>query len=291
MKETNNIQIKMSLKCRILSNERVSGDNGDSGDSGDIYRLAFESNELAGTAAPGQFVMIKCGGGAYLRRPFSFCDICEATGAAVIMYRLAGAGTQSLSKLAPGDELDVLGPLGKGFESLSCKAAIVGGGIGIFPLLLLARRLHEMGNAPDVYAGYHDSGSVVLESEFQSLSSGYTLVSDDGSTGVKGYVTDAFAEALANGAKYDAVYACGPVPMLSALKTICDRNSIRAQFSLEQRMGCGIGACLVCACAVKYDNAGHTGGAALPGVVKYARVCSDGPVFSSDKLVFQDAEV
>ncbi|MCL2058404.1 MAG: dihydroorotate dehydrogenase electron transfer subunit [Oscillospiraceae bacterium] len=283
--------------CRLITNERLNGA---------VFKLVVESDALA-AAEPGQFAMLKCGGGAYLRRPFSFCDICDETGSATFLYRLTGVGTRALSQAVAGDCIDLMGPLGKGFDIVSGRSAIVGGGIGVFPLLLLARRMYEGGTAPDIFAGFQNSGAVVLERELGSYSRKFALVTDDGSVGAKGFVTDAFLQALSGGA-YDNVYACGPVPMLKALQGICEERGMRAQFSLEQRMGCGIGACRVCACAVKADGADaaaqntaphpgdadaaaqnaapHPGGAAPNAPFTYARVCSDGPVFASDRLIF-----
>ena len=228
------------------------------------------------SAAPGQFAMLLCGGGAYLRRPFSFCDADRAAGTSTFMYRLSGEGTLALSRKKPGDALDIMGPLGNGFKVLQSRAAVVGGGIGVFPMLLLLRRLKEAGAETDVFAGYSNKDSVVLQREMSAMSNNFYLTSDDGSVGSKGFITEMLSEALDNGAKYDVLYACGPEPMLKALKHIRGDNGIDAQFSLEQRMGCGIGACLVCACAIEPENGPE-------GAISYARVCKDGPVFDAGK--------
>ena len=271
--------IKAAQECRIISNERVNGA---------IYKLTFEfGKQPAATVAPGQFVMLKCGGGAYLRRPFSICDIPDEAGAATIMYRLTGAGTQAVSLLRAGGTLDIIGPLGKGFDVLPDKAAVVGGGIGLFPLILLARRLCEGDGAPDIFVGFRNNGSVVLEHELACFSKSLTIVSDDGSVGVKGFVTEAFEKALVRGEKYSVVYACGPVPMLVVLKGICEKFGVYAQFSVEERMGCGIGACLVCACAVKLSGGAGGGSDTDAGseTYTYVRACRDGPVFSAEDLM------
>ena len=220
------------------------------------------------------------------------------------MYRLSGVGTRELSRRKPGEELDILGPLGNGFDLTSAvadaaapaKAAVVGGGIGVFPMLLLSRRLYEAGMPPDIFIGFRDSKSSALTRELGGFSDNINIMSDDGSIGGKGPVTDAFVSAVGAGAVYGRVYACGPVPMLRALRNICETAGVTAQFSMEQRMGCGIGACLVCACAVNADtpatggkNAPETGGKNAPdsGIFTYARVCRDGPVFSSDEIIFE----
>jgi len=268
--DMNATQMKTALKCVILTNERVKGV---------INRLTVKSERLA-EAEPGQFAMIKCGAGAYLRRPFSICDIDAGTSAVTFLYRITGAGTNLLSFRKAGETLDVVGPLGRGYDITPGAIAVVGGGIGVFPLLLLSKRLNGIGVKPDVFVGYREAESVVLDDELKSAARDFILVSDDGSAGGKGFVTDAFAKAAGYAGKYDMVYACGPVPMLKELRDICGARGIKAQFSLEQRMGCGIGACLSCVCALKSDkdNYGYS----------YARVCKDGPVFAADSVAFEN---
>ena len=167
----------------------------------------------------------------------------------------------------------------------------------MFPLLLLAKKLRSRGICPDIFTGYLNKSSVVLEEELRSYARNFYLSSDDGSIGTKGYVTISFTNAINAGAVYDSVYACGPEPMLRALQNICDTRGMTAQFSVEQRMGCGIGACLVCACAVKAGykiektdscavNTCSAKNADTAGQVEYARVCKDGPVFYSHDLYF-----
>jgi dihydroorotate dehydrogenase electron transfer subunit len=233
---------------------------------------------LAREAAPGRFVMIKCGGAAYLRRPLSFCDADEKAGTVTFLYRAGGAGTRELSLRKRGEYLDINGPLGAGYKVSGGKSAIVGGGIGAAPLLLLAKRLCEQAGAPDVFLGFQNAESVLLKREFSVLCDNFILMSDDGSAGEKGLVTDAFLCALEAGAAYGNIYACGPVQMYKALKRICGARGLSAQASFEQRMGCGIGACLVCACAVS----------AAPGPFMYKRVCADGPVFQLETVIFDD---
>ena len=266
--------------------------------AGAVFMLEIESREIA-AAAPGQFVMIKCGAGprydkgrtAFLRRPISVGDANAATGVVRFYYRVAGAGTYWMSYLQRGDMLDIMGPLGNGFRLSRGRVAIVGGGVGVFPLLFLAKRFNEVNVVPDIYTGFQNAGAVLLHKEFRQLANEYTLATDDGSAGQKGFITDIFDGACDTGAryddgvkydggvKYDAVYACGPQLMIDALHKICTLRGIKAQYSLEQRMGCGIGACLTCACAVKAPD-GNTG--VVPAFA-YARACKDGPVFSSSE--------
>ena len=298
-------QKKAAQYCEILSNTRVNGA---------IYRIDLRSRELAENAGPGQFAMVKCdgsgvgggnggggSGGAYLRRPFCFCDACPEDGVAAFMYEVKGVGTTALARLGAGETLDVLGPLGNGFDVLPGKSAIIGGGIGAFPLLLLAKRLCGVdGGPPDIFLGFRDAGAATLVDELRRLSSRLYVVSDDGSIGEKGLVTGAFRAALDAGGHYERIYACGPQPMYRALKPICEAGGVPAQVSLEQRMGCGIGACLVCACRLAVGRGNDTGAlgafngaahGALNGAAhdahdahdahytRYARVCKDGPVF------------
>ena len=267
-------QDKKVLLCEIISNECIADG---------IFKLAVRSAELA-AAHPGQFAMLKCGGATFLRRPLSLCTTCMKTGTAVFIYRLAGAGTLELSMKKAGEKLDVIGPLGNGFEITLGRAAVVGGGIGVIPLLLLVKRLREYGCETDVFAGFQNAGSVILENEFRQCSDNLFITSDDGSAGEKGFVTDLFSAAAKSRPRYDTVYACGPAPMLRKLHTICAESGVNSQFSLEERMGCGIGACLVCACAVKTGRITDVADGAE--TFSYARVCRDGPVFSLADLIY-----
>ena len=241
------VNLKAALRCGVIINDHI-GQN--------IYKLVVRSRELARGAAPGRFAMVKCGGGAYLRRPFGFCDADEAAGTATFMYRAGGAGTSQLAQRARGDVLDIVGPLGRGFDIFDGKHAIVCGGTGVFPMLLLAKRLRAQTAAkPDIFAGYRGRESMWLARELAEQADRFTPSTDDGSAGAAGTVADAFRDALDAGAAYDGVYACGPQAMLGALQQICGARGLNAQASLEQRMGCGVGACLACACAVAAGGA------------------------------------
>ena len=287
--------MKRTEQCRIIINTEIAAG---------VYRLELESPEMARAAAPGQFAMLACGGEAYLRRPFSYCDADAAHGVSVFIYRIAGAGTRALSGRAAGEALNTLGPLGNGFEAPaggcgdgasganvgadigSCdgKAVLIGGGIGVFPLLFLAKRLRGAGRPADVFAGYRDRASVVLADELAACADTFRMTSDDGSAGAKGLVTGALRAAVEGGKKYGRAYACGPAPMLKELAKICAEHGLPARASLEQRMGCGVGACLTCACAVKTGAGGAAESAG--GGAAYARVCKDGPVFNLQDVVF-----
>jgi dihydroorotate dehydrogenase electron transfer subunit len=260
--------------------------------TGSVYRLTLSAGEIAAEAKPGQFVYVRCAGlDAYMRRPFGIAAVNAADGALILYYEVKGYGTALLARYSAGSRLDVMGPLGNGFDvgildggsergaraSAATarggkegaatagggieRVAIVGGGAGVFPLLFLAKTLNGMrGVSADAYLGFADGGSVVLADEFGSLASRTVIATDDGSAGVRGFVTEPFRDSLSN-CRYDMAYACGPEPMLRTVQRICAEFSLPAQISVEQRMGCGIGACLGCACKVKAGGRGNISGA------------------------------
>ncbi|WP_261132724.1 dihydroorotate dehydrogenase electron transfer subunit [Bacillus sp. Marseille-Q3570] len=234
-----------------------------------IYELTFEGEMVAEMVEPGQFLHIRVGEQfmPLLRRPISICDVDLDRKHCTILYRAEGEGTQLLTKKRQGDQLDVLGPLGNGFPLDTVQegetALLIGGGIGVPPLYYLSKNLvarnvrviHVLGFASNKDAFYVD--------EFEQL--GKTAVTTiDGTLGYQGFVTDYIKQAQPS---YDVLYSCGPTPMLKAVEE--QMNPQRAYFSLEERMGCGIGACFACVCNVKDDPTGHA----------YRKVCSDGPVF------------
>jgi dihydroorotate dehydrogenase electron transfer subunit len=228
---------------------------------------------IAKEAAPGQFLHIACGDGHLLRRPISICDVSEET--VRFVFEVRGEGTEWLSKQKEGTTLDILGPLGRGFSLLNTgKTLFIGGGIGVFPLFLAARRVR--GEAHGVL-GFQTKAQVVMEEEFSPIFSNLVITTDDGSYGQSGLVT-APAEQLLKEGGYDMVYACGPTPMLKGVVKLAQKYKVPCQVSLEERMGCGIGACLVCACKTRGEGGeGH-----------YSHVCKDGPVFSAEEVVFDD---
>lgn len=217
-------------------------------------RVAFETE-----AAPGQFCHIACGDGLLLRRPISLCGV--DTGVARLIYAVRGEGTRWLSRRRPGDRLDMLGPLGHGFTLDDQPTLLVGGGIGVPPLAFCAERL----NAPShAILGFRDAGVVCLTDAFPS----FDLLTDDGSAGKKGYPHELLREHLRDDS-WKRVLACGPLPMLKAVAAVCAEANVPCQVSMEERMACGLGACVVCSCAV--------GGT-------YKRVCKDGPVFDASEV-------
>lgn len=242
-----------------------------------IYKMTLESEYIAEAARPGQFVNIRCcgDGSTLLRRPVSICGVDRDNNDYVIVFQVKGTGTGLLAAKRPGDALDVMGPLGKSFDISPRygRIAVVGGGIGIFPLLFVLRE----GKAAvrHSYLGFRSSSLVVMRDEFSRASDRCEICTDDGSEGYRGLVTELLERDIAR-SPFDIIYACGPTPMLKKVSEIAEKYGIPCQVSLEQRMGCGFGACLVCACkTVKGED------------WEYKHVCKDGPVFWSRDVIFE----
>ena len=230
--------------------------------------------EAAQSAKPGQFIsMYTIDGTKLLPRPISICEIDQEQGQLRVGYRVTGAntGTEQFSKLKAGDTLPVVGPLGNGFpleRAAGKKAFLMGGGIGVPPILELAKQLDC---EKQIIVGYRDAHTFLRE-QFEENGSLY-ISTEDGSVGTKGNVMHAIAE---NGLTADIIYACGPTPMLRAIKSYAEENHIECYLSLEERMACGIGACLACTCKSK-EKDHHTN-------VHNKRICKDGPVFLSTEV-------
>lgn len=236
----------------------------------DIYDMVLSFPKGAKEAKPGQFIAMYCEDGTkLLPRPISICGIDAEKGTLRVVYRIAGEGTRLFSEMKEGDSLEVLGPLGNGFTMKEEKAIIVGGGIGIPPMLELAKQLSC---EKTVVLGYRDE--LFLKDEFESYAD-VAVTTEDGSCGTKGTVIDAIKEAGVDG---KVIYACGPMPMLKALAEYAEAHDMEAQISLEERMACGIGACLGCICKTKKKDH-HTN-------VNNQRICKDGPVFDAKEVVF-----
>ena len=236
----------------------------------DIYDMVLSFPRGAKEAKPGQFIAMYCEDGTkLLPRPISICGIDAENGTLRVVYRIAGEGTRLFSEMKEGDSLEVLGPLGNGFTMKEEKAIIVGGGIGIPPMLELAKQLFC---EKTVVLGYRDE--LFLKEEFEACAD-VVVATEDGSCGTKGTVIDAINEANVDGA---VIYACGPMPMLKALAEYAEAHNMEAQISLEERMACGIGACLGCICKTKKKDH-HTN-------VNNQRICKDGPVFDAKEVVF-----
>ena len=238
-----------------------------------MYDFTIYCPEIVNQAKAGQFVNILVDGHT-LRRPISICGIDKEKGNLRIVFEVRGSGTEEMAKLNVGGMMDVMGPLGShGFDLLdkSKKAIAIGGGIGTPPMLEVCKHYGENAKA---ILGFRSADACILEKDFADTGAKVLLTTDDGTKVRKGFVTDVLLEELEKETP-DIIYACGPMPMLKALSKIADEKGIRCQVSLEERMGCGIGACLVCACKIKVGD-GET----------YKHVCKDGPVFESKEVRF-----
>lgn len=237
----------------------------------DICGMWIKEKEMAAKARAGQFVSLYCQDGSrLLPRPISICEIDRENGLLRFVYRIVGKGTEEFSRKGPGDRITAAGPLGNGFTLENKESLLIGGGIGIPPMLQLAKELSGKGISCRIVLGYRDS--LFLQEEFNPFGQVF-LSTEDGSAGTKGTVMDAI---LANGIRAEQIYACGPLAMLRGVKAYARENAIQAQISMEERMACGIGACLACVCSTK-DVDSHTH-------VKNTRVCKDGPVFDAFQI-------
>lgn len=237
-----------------------------------IYSMWIETS-AAKEAKPGQFIDVYVNDDSkLLPRPISICEVKDNS--LRIVYRVVGGGTKIMSTYQEGDEIQIIGPLGNGFDMRDGKAILVGGGIGIPPMVELAKNLSEKIGRENVISvmGYRDE--LFLVDELEQFST-VVIATEDGSTGTKGTVIDALNE---NGVDGDVLYACGPIPMLKALKDWANEKGIECQISLEERMACGIGACLACVCKTKEKDE-HSN-------VCNKRICKDGPVFDANEIDF-----
>lgn len=250
---------KVKIQAEIIRQDNIATD---------IYSMVLRAEPIAAQAVPGQFIdLYSADGSKLLPRPISLCEIDKAAGTLRIVYRIAGKGTAEFSRLCAGHTVSILGPLGNGFTKKDKKAILIGGGIGIPPMLQLAK---ELDCEKSIVLGFRDEE--FLSEEFVPYGNVYKS-SDNGAIGVKGTVMDAIREYQITG---DVIYACGPTPMLRAIREYALTNHIEAQLSLEERMACGVGACLACVCKSK-DVDDHS-------QVKNKRVCKDGPVFLAEEV-------
>lgn len=237
---------------------------------GALFGLVLEAEQISAMAQPGQFVHIACGDANLLRRPISICD--AENGLLKIVFAVKGDGTKWLSERRAGDELDVLGPIGHGFDLSRAgeRPVLIGGGIGVPPMLMTMKQARANGAQPSAILGFRNQSAVILEDEFKALGTTYTAT-DDGSYGIHGFVSSVLEQHVG---EFTSVLCCGPKGMLHALADIAEAHGLPCQVSMEERMGCGIGACLVCVCGLKDKN----------GETKYGHVCKDGPVFDSKEV-------
>ena len=228
----------------------------------DVWRMEL-TGEVCGIVRPGQFVNIALPD-FYLRRPISVCDYTDDR--LTLIYKAVGQGTEYMTSLMPGTELDLLSGLGNGFDTTADwqKPLLVGGGVGAPPLYKLAKELVAAGKKPHVLLGFASAEDVFLADEFAALGLPVTVATNDGSVGIKGFVTAALPDI-----DFDGIYACGPIPMLKAL---CGATDKPAQLSFEERMACGFGACMGCSRMTKNGA---------------KRICKDGPVMDREEIIWQ----
>ena len=238
---------------KITSNENIAPS---------VYKMVL-AGDTSDITAPGQFVNIKLEG-FYLRRPISICDY--DGGSLTLIYKTVGGGTEDLSRRKPGDELDLLISLGNGFDTRGSgeKPLIIGGGVGIPPLYALCKKLISEGKKPAVILGFNTRTEIFYENEFKALGCEVFITTADGSHGIKGFVTAAMDKT-----DYTYVYSCGPLPMFKAVNANAETSG---QFSFEERMGCGFGACMGCSLMTKNGA---------------KRVCKDGPVFEREEIEWE----
>lgn len=235
-----------------------------------VFSMWIQTADIAKESMAGQFISVYCKDGAkLLPRPISICEVDKEKNALRIVYRVVGGGTAEMSGYQAGDTIDILGPLGNGFMKRTKKAILIGGGIGIPPMVQLAKELKDTCEVA-IVAGYRDE--LFLTEELECNGTLY-IATEDGSSSTKGTVIDAIK---ANGITGDVIYSCGPTPMLRAIKEYGLENGIETQISLEEKMACGIGACLACVCKSK-DKDHHTN-------VNNKRICKDGPVFLAEEV-------
>ncbi len=250
-------------KFKILTNTALTRD---------VYRMT-----LAGDTdgiAPGQFVNIKLDG-LYLRRPISVCDCINGKdGTLTLIYKVVGRGTEQMASMKENDELDLLTGLGNGYNLTRSgdTPLLLGGGVGVPPLYMLCRKLIEDGKHPMVILGFNKADEVFYKDEFAALGADVTIATADGSVGVKGFVTDAAAVLKNEGKTFSYFYTCGPEPMLKAVYNSPALEGIEGEFSFEERMGCGFGACMGCSCKT---------------VTGYKRICKDGPVLEKKEILWK----
>ena len=236
----------------VISNEQIAKS---------VYKMVLCGDSTSITSA-GQFVNIKLDG-FYLRRPISVCDCTDDT--LTIIYKTVGKGTEYMAALECGQTLDILLPLGNGYslDNGDVRPLILGGGVGVPPMYNLAKRLISGGASVTAVLGFNTADEVFYADEFAALGVNVIVTTADGSVGEKGFVTDVMDKI-----DYDYVYCCGPEPML---KAVYNKSKTSGQFSFEERMGCGFGACMGCSCKTKYGN---------------KRICKDGPVLTKEEIIW-----
>lgn len=236
----------------IKSNEKIAKD---------VFRMVLVG-DTSDLKKPGQFVNIKLDG-FFLRRPISVCDYDD--GVLTLIYKVVGEGTEVMSKMCKGEKLDVLTCLGNGFDTTLSgeNPVVIGGGVGVPPMFNLARKLISEGKKVTAVLGFNKEEEIFYKDEFEKLGATVLVSTVDGSVGVKGFVTDVMKDI-----DFSYTYCCGPEPMLKAVYNASNKSG---QFSFEERMGCGFGACMGCSCKTKYGN---------------KRICKEGPVLVKEEIIW-----
>ena len=252
----------VKIQSKLIKKEQLKND---------IFKFAIKSKEMAEVALPGQFLEIRVNDDIepFLRRPISIYNMNKENGTLEIIFRVQGKGTEILSKRKEGEFIDIIGPLGYGtfkFEGYK-NIAILGGGIGVFPLYELVKQAKEVAKV-NTYLGFRNKEAVLLEEEFKDISDKLVITTDDGSYKIHGFAINELKNDLEN---IDCIFACGPLPLLKAAQSLAKETNIPCQVSLEEKMGCGLGVCL--GCAVEVVNGG------------YEYVCKQGPVFDSNRVI------
>lgn len=267
-----------NIKVKILSKEEVAPN---------IFLIKLSAPSVAQDALSGQFIHIKCSKDNYplLRRPLSIHRVDKEKGEIFILFQVMGEGTKLLADKSIEDDLDIMGPIGNGFKIYpeSKKIVIIGGGIGVAPLLALGEESTKQGKEVRVLIGALKKELVIGEESFKILGAKVDVTTDDGSYQYKGLVTDLLERMIKEGWLADQIFACGPKPMLKKISEIALQANINYQVSMEEHMACGIGACLGCVCKIKTKDKRE-----YKVKYEYKRVCVDGPVFAGSEVVWDD---
>ena len=259
----------VNIKAKLIKKEQLKQD---------IYKFSMQAKEIVDIAKPGNFIEIRVTDSIepLLRRPISIYNMEKDTGILEIIFQVKGKGTKILAERKEGEYIDIIGPLGYGTFQVknTGTVATIGGGIGVFPLYELAKQTKAAGAMVNTYLGFRSKDFVVLEEEFKNVSSKLIITTDDGTYAESGFAINKLKEDISVN-KPDMIYACGPLPMLKAVQTLSIEQGIPCQISLEEKMGCGLGACL--GCAVKTANS-------PADAPQYWHVCKAGPVFDASDV-------
>ncbi len=259
--------MKCNIKAKIIKKEQLKDD---------LYKFSVQADEIVKNAKPGNFIEIRVIDNVepLLRRPISIYNMEKEKGILEFIFQVKGKGTKILAERKEGEEIDIIGPLGYGtFEIKDYKnVAIIGGGIGMFPLYELAKELKQQTiTKVHTYMGFRNKDLITLEEEFKNVSDKLTITTDDGSYGIKGFAINELEKDIKN-EDINKIYACGPLPMLKAVQSLSIKKEIPCEISLEEKMACGLGVCL--GCAVKTAESPSD-------APEYMHVCKAGPVFNA----------